>query len=269
MADRETFGKLVALVLGAALVVGFGYLGVDAWRDYRSFQDAPRTISIRAAVDASTSSRQWVSLSDGAWRCDELLSHVPGGAAFVPATADDGSIVVARFDHSIDCPSVTHAPMIGVLETMDADRARDLRSAGLDLPAGARLRTFDVCAFCGRSNSRLGVVVCAFFVLVGIFLYPLRVAYRRGRASGWRWLMDNVHAPADGAARARRNLRALGGVILLGGVSFVLFGQDYELDHLIPLQWAGAAMALFGAYVVAAPDHYRKLAARGARRRKS
>ena len=259
-------GKLLAFVLGAAMVVGFGYLGIDAWRDYRSFEDAPRRISMHAAVDASTTSRRWVSLSDGAWRCDELLTHVPGGAAFVPASIDDGSIVVARFDHSIDCESVTRAPMTGVLETMDASRARDLRSAGLDLPAGARLRTFDVCAFCGRSNSGLGVVICAFFVLVGAFLYPLRVAYLRGRASGWRWLMENVHAPADRVGRARRNLRVLGAVILLGGVAFVSFGQGYELDHLVPLPWAGAVMSVFGAYVLAAPDHYRKLAARGARR---
>ena len=266
MAIQDPFGKLLALIVGGALVVVFGYFGVDAWRDYRSFEDAPRHVTMHAAVDASESSRQWVSLAGGAWRCDELMTNVPGGVAFVPAIVDDGSIVVARFDHSIDCKSVTAAPMIGVLETMDVGRARDLRSAGLDLPTGARLRTFDACDFCGRSNSRLGVIMCTLFVFLGLLLYPLRLAYQRAQQRGWRWLLDNIHAQADRAARARRNLRLLGSAILLGGLSFVMFGQGYELDHLVPLPWAGAIMFLFGAYIVAFPEHYRKVSARGTRR---
>jgi hypothetical protein len=263
---QDLFGKLISLVVGAGIVVVFGYFGIDAWRDYRSFEDAPRQLTMHAAVDASESSRQWVSLAGGAWRCDALMTNVPGGVAFIPATVDDGSIVVARFDHSIDCNSVTAAPMTGVLETMDADRARDLRSAGLDLPIGARLRTFDVCAFCGRSNSRLGVIMCTLFVLLGLMIYPLRLAYQRGAQRARRWLLDNIHAPADRAARARRNLRLLGAVILLSGGSFALFGQGYELDHLVPLPWAGAFMFLFGAYMVVFPEHYRKVSAKSTRR---
>jgi hypothetical protein len=263
---QDPLGKLLALIAGGAIVVVFGYFGIEAWRDYRSFEDAPRHLTMHAAVDASSNTRQWVSLRSGTWRCDALMTNVPGGVAFVPATVDDGSIVVARFDHSIDCASVTAAPMTGVLETMDADRARDLRSAGLDLPTGARLRTFDVCAFCGRSNSRLGVIMCALFMLVGLSMYPLMLAYQRAQQHGWRWLLDNIHAPADRAARARRNLRLLGSGILLGGLSFVLFGQGYELDRLIPVPWAGAVMFLFGAYMVVFPEHYRKISARSTRR---
>jgi hypothetical protein len=265
VAIQDPIGKLLALIGGGAIVVVFGYFGIDAWRDYRSFEDAPRQLTMHAAVDASESSRQWVALRGGAWRCDALMTNVPGGLAFVPAIVDDGSIVVARFDHSIDCESVTAAPMTGVLETMDANRARDLRSAGLDLPAGARLRTLDVCDFCGRSNSRLGVIMCALFVLLGLSMYPLMLAYQRARQRGWRWLLDNIHAPADRAARARRNLRLLGAVIALSGGSFILFGQGYELDHVIPLPWAGAVMFLFGAYIVVFPEHYRKVSARSTR----
>jgi hypothetical protein len=45
----------------------------------------------------------------------------------------------------------------------------------------------------------------------------------------------------------------------------MLFGQRYELDRLIPLPWAGVVMSLFGAYMVAFPEHYRKVSARSTR----
>lgn len=97
---RDPWGKLAAIVGGAALVAIFGYLGVEAWRDFRTFGDVP------ARVEASIRGRQWVAIEGAAWRCDRLVRNIDGGVAFLPAIADDGSMVVARFDREIRCTDV-------------------------------------------------------------------------------------------------------------------------------------------------------------------
>lgn len=245
----------------------FGTFGLQAWNEYRAFDESPRQVDLLGAVHAADNGKQWVSVSNAPWQCNGELTRVPGGFAFLPAIASDGSVVVARFDHAIDCKALLGAPFVGVIEPMDFQRISDLRAAGLALPEDVALRTLDVCSFCGRPNSRLGVIVCAVFVLLGMFIYPLRVGYQRLAVRGRRWLFDTVNAPSNAAAKSRLKLRALGSLIIGGGAFCVAFGADWSLAGIIPLRWAGGLMLLFGAYIAIFPERYRSLAARGMRNR--
>ena len=259
---RDPLGKLLSFVGGAAIVAIFGTLGVEAWRDYRTFDDTPTRSTLLAAVEASTSGRRWVSIEGAAWRCEQLVRNINGGAAFLPASSEDGSTLVARFDHPIQCDAVSAHPLTGIVEPMTLERASDLRAAGLALEDGARLRTLDVCASCGKKNARLGVIMCTGFVLLGLGLYPLRLAYQslRGRADAS--LRAAIHAPSDRAAQANRTVRTWGGAALVTGAAVFAVGEGWLIYGVVPLRWLGVVAMALGGLMVAFPARYRELSAR-------
>jgi hypothetical protein len=263
---RDPVGRVLCFVLGAGLVAVFGWLGAGAFHDYRTFDDTPTRSTLLAAVEASASGRRWVSVEGAPWRCAQLVRNVDGGVAFLPASSEDGSTVVARFDHAIACDAVSAAPLTGVIEPMADERATDLRRAGLPLAEGARLRTLDVCTSCGRDNARIGVVVCACFVLLGVFLYPLRRAYLSMRARASASLHGAIHAPAEASAEADRTVRAWGGAALVAGVLGLTVGRGWVVEGVLPVPWVGVVALLLGGWMTASPSGYRKFAARSKRR---
>jgi hypothetical protein len=255
---QDPLGKLLALVVGGAMVLGFGWLGVDSFQEYRRFDDAPMRTDLAHAVAASSDGRRWVTIEGAPWRCDRLVRNIDGGVAFLPATAEDGSLVVARFDHAIRCAEVAAGPLTGVLEPMTPRRAADLRGGGLVVPGGADLRTFDVCAFCGKGNSRLGIVVCACFVLLGLFIYPLRLAFQslRGRALGA--LRGAIHAVPEQEARANRVVRVWGASLLVAAAFCETVGRGYVIYGIVPVPWFGVFAGLLGVWMAVFPASYRR-----------
>ena len=259
---RDSFGKLVSLVGGAAIVAVFGTLGLGAWRDYQAFDDTPTRSTLLAAIEASTSGRRWVSVEGAAWRCEHLVRNIRGGAAFLPASEGDGSTVVARFDHPIQCDTLVAHPLTGIIEPMAIERAADLRAAGLALPSGARLRTLSVCASCGKGNARLGVIVCACLVLVGLLLYPLRRAYQSWRGRAGESLRAAIHAPPSRAAQADETVRGWGAAVVVAGAVAFAVGEGWVAYGVVPLRWIGVVAVVLGGWMVAFPASYRKRAAR-------
>ncbi len=262
---HDPFGKLIAFVAGGAIAVVAGVLGVQAWQDYRRFDDTARRTDLAGAVEASADGRRWVTIEGAAWRCDQLVRNIDGGVAFLPATAADGALVVARFDHEIRCPAVAAQPLTGVIEPMEKERAADLRRAGLSVPEGAPLRTLDVCASCGKSNSRLGVLICWCLVFVGVMMYPLRVAFQAQRARVLAALHGAIHAAPEQTQHADRLVRAWGAALLVATVLAVTVGRGYVIFLVLPVPWGGVVTGLLGGWMVAFPASYRRHAARRGR----
>jgi hypothetical protein len=260
---RDPLGKLVAGLLGAALVAIFGWLGAGALRDAMTFGDAPLQTDVRGAVHASTAGRQWVEVHAD-WRCDELVHHVEGGAAFLPAVVDD-SVVVARFDHDIHCETESRHALTGIVEPMEAKRAADLGHAGLSLPEGAQLRTLDVCTSCGKDNARIGVIVRTFLVLLGFALYPLRRAYLSFSARTHARLYGAIHATPEHADPANRVVRTWGAAALLAGALAAAVGRDWVVYRIVPVPWVGVIAIVLGGWMIASPESYRRVARRGHR----
>lgn len=262
---RDAFGTLLSLVGGAALAAVFGTLGIDAWRDYRTFDDTPTRSTLVSAIEASTSGRRWVSVEGAPWRCTRLVRNIRGGAAFLPASTEDGSTVVARFDRPIECHAIIARPLTGIIEPMTVERAGDLRAAGLALANGAELRTLDVCTSCGKDNARIGIVVCAFFMLVGLLLYPLRRAYQSSSGRASTALHAAIHAPSARAAQADRTVRTWGGATLVTGAIAFAVGESWVAYGMVPVRWIGVVAVLLGAWMMLSPAGYRRLAARAKR----
>jgi len=259
---RDLSGKLIAFVVGGALAVGAAVLGFQSLQDYRRFDDTARRSNLAGAVEASADGRRWVTVEGAAWRCDRLVRNIDGGVAFLPASGEDGSLVVARFDHAIRCAEVASGPLTGVIEPMSAERAADLRGAGLAVPDGASLRTLDVCAFCGKSNSRLGMLICWCLLFVGVAMYPLRVAFQAQHARALAALHGAIHAPPDQALHADRTVRVWGAALLVAAALAVTVGRGYVILGFLPLPWSGAFTGLLGLWMLGFPASYRRLAAR-------
>jgi hypothetical protein len=259
---HDAFSKALALLVSAAIVGTFGWLGLVELRDYTTFGDAPRSTSLAGAVAASAEGRQWVRVEGAPWQCASLKRDVPGGAAFLPASSDDGATIVARFDHPIRCADVAKAPLIGIVEPMASKRAADLRSAGLSLPTDAPLRTLEVCSSCGKDNARLGVLICSLLVLVGLAIYPLRHLVPRFRV---RSLQDAIRAPEAEAPAANRTIRLRGLAILGAGVVAIAFGKGWVIYGVLPVPWFGAFALALGVFMAALPDRYRRMASGASR----
>jgi hypothetical protein len=244
------------LLVSAVIVVIFGWLGLQSLRDYATFGDAPLPTSVAGAVAASSEGRQWVRVEGAPWQCANLKSNVPGGVTFLPASTDDGATIVARFDHSIRCAEVAKAPLVGIVEPMAAQRAADLRAAGLSLPSDAPLRTLEVCSSCGKDNARWGLFICPVFVLVGLALYPLRHLVPRFRV---RTIQEAIRAPEAEAAAANRTIRLWGLALVVLGIVAIALGRGLVVYRVVPVTWFGAFAFALGAVVAAFPDRYRRM----------
>jgi len=170
----------IAGLFSLVAVVVFGWLGWGAWQDYRQLGDAPRRIDFAAALATASVQPQWVEIAPSGWECTRALQTHGWTDILLTSTADAG-FIVATYNHEVDCAEVAHRPVSGVLDQMSAKKAARLRKAGLALPLTAPGATGPaLCTYCGSGNSRLGVLVCAIFVLICVPLYPLS-RYLRGR----------------------------------------------------------------------------------------
>ena len=260
---RSVPQAIYSVLASGVLVAVFSILGRESWQDYRTFEDHPRQTDLAGAVSASASGRQWVTIQDAPWRCEE---EIRDGHTYFPARSIDGAEVVARFDHDVACKDASAVPLTGIIEPMERDDLDRLKADGLILGPPGEVRILSVCAFCGKDNARTGVLVCGFFILLGLGLYPLRLGL--GALYGWYvgTLHGALHGPPSTEARAVRTLRAVGLLLLLiAGLCFTV-GQGYVLDRILPVPWFGGIALMIGALYLVFPQQMRALAARTRRR---
>lgn len=191
------FGLLIAL----ASTVGFIFLR----REYQTMPEKPVPLDVQSLHANRVPSETWVSIQGDGFRCRELPFHqtdreemIDKGVGVLLGTEavrkllflsdPSGSIVVvAMFSEEASCRDFGETERLeGVISDLSPEwRARLLEAyPGFDEYSNAD-HYYSLCAFCGRGNTKIGLILCAVFILIGIFL------------SGWSMYMINVKSLGD------------------------------------------------------------------------
>ena len=169
-----------ALVFGL-LMLGMGlFVSVSSWNELQNLPAQPKSIDITQAQEAyksKTDEPLWVSLQNSRWDCESIKS-TRGRNQETEIIATDSNqhiIVLVDFSDYLTCEEIIQNSPIGYLTQMSERRYNIFAESGeFNLSKYPRAdQYFDLCAYCGRGNSGIGVVLGAFLSVGGLLLYPL------------------------------------------------------------------------------------------------
>ncbi len=177
------FPRLAGLFgLGIAILFGIG--GVATWIELQQMPEQPVQMSLADVPAALVSQNKvWTELSEITWDCSNSVYDKSVDRTQVVFTDQGRSIFgVATFSDKLTCSDVQGKPAKGIVSRMDDSFYTRLPGRGFDLSAYAGATTkLELCDFCGRGNSILGIVLCAIFVPLGLCMYPLALKLRADR----------------------------------------------------------------------------------------
>lgn len=170
-------------VLRILTILGFGYLGFFSWRQLQSFPPEPQPMTLREASHVAEQGRAWVIVEDIQWNCDHMYYSQVNRNTWTDIVFTDNSSELwglAIFDREKTCDEIKAEAGIGVLDVASTKKRNDLIANGFAVSEYERNGVFlSLCTYCGRENSRLGVIVSSILILIGIWL--LRIANKTER----------------------------------------------------------------------------------------
>ena len=140
--------------------------------------EKPEPLSLQqAATRTNAGENLWVTLDKVKWDCQNMavsqtLNSVRTDILF---TDDSGSVLGdAQFSDKQICSELPASNVSGKLYQMYDSTYNLLPKKGFNLDAykGATAR-MELCTFCGRSNSMLGVYFCMAMIVFGLSMYPM------------------------------------------------------------------------------------------------
>ena len=172
-----------ALLFGLIIAVIFGFLGITSALTSAKLPASPRSLTMAqvAALPVADAGRQeWVTITDAVFDCSSLrpLDQTQVLLTDVSRT----TLIVATYSGKISCSKTKEIGATGFLSRMNAARfQRFLELKQFDLFGyGSVENYFDLCGFCGRSNSEGLVALSAVLAVSALVLYPYyRVQHRK------------------------------------------------------------------------------------------
>ncbi|MEZ4768313.1 MAG: hypothetical protein R2844_07795, partial [Caldilineales bacterium] len=160
--------------------------GVSSWQAMQHMPQQPRSLSLAAAAEAIQTEGEdlWVAISPVVWDCSNIVQEGDRtSAVFSDASRSAFGVAVFSEARDLSCGDLDPVAATGVLRLMGEGEVARLDERGFDLARYSPAATpVALCTFCGRGNSRLGVILGAVMVVIGLSLYPLCLYENRKRA---------------------------------------------------------------------------------------
>jgi hypothetical protein len=169
-----------ALVFGL-IMLGVGlFVSISSWNELQNLPAQPKLIEITQAQDAYKSKSDeplWVSLQNSKWDC-ETIKAIGGRnqeTEIIATDFDQRIIVLVDFSDKLTCNEIIQNNPTGYLTQMSERRYKIFAESGeFNLSKYPKAEQFfDLCAYCGRGNAGIGVVLGVFLSIGGLSLYPL------------------------------------------------------------------------------------------------
>ena len=170
------FPKLAG-VLGLLISLLFGSLGIHWWTEYQTFPDSPENILLSKLPPKILGGKSyWVSISDAKVDCASLIYNTFTKNSEVNYVDDKRSMVImATYANKPSCAEIEKPPLVGTIEQITEKRYTFLSSNNPTWQAYRREQIFNFCAYCGRPNSLIGVVVSIVLTTLGLSYHPVCV----------------------------------------------------------------------------------------------
>ena len=166
---RSFQSKPVARVFGFSVAVIGAFIFITFYSELQEIPVTPEQLSIEEIpLEISKRDYLWVSIRDGKWDCNNIAQTETDTFA-VLLNKDETLVIVANFDKKVTCEELTGFHPTGRLDKF-VDREFVYTSNYINFSNYEQMTSFlSLCAYCGRDNSQLGVLMGIFFALLGLF----------------------------------------------------------------------------------------------------
>ena len=186
-----------AIVFSLFMAAGTAILWINLWQDYKIAPSHPTPISpemLQPGI-AHLHLNQWIEIDIAGFQCQEMNSQSSEREKLVNGVidyligadalreyvilSDEGEtfVLVAMFSEEVTCREVRdNSPLRGVISRLSLERYNRLTEIAPVLAEYAYDGYFySLCAFCGRGNTQVGLIVCAVLFVISIGLLILSI----------------------------------------------------------------------------------------------
>jgi len=186
-----------AIVFSLFMAAGTAILLVNLWQDYKITPSRPTPISpemLQPGI-AYLHFNQWVEIDLAGFQCQEMNSQSSEREKLINGIIDclmgagalreyvilsdeaETFVLVAMFSEEVTCREVRdQAPLRGVISRLSLERYSRLTEIDPVLAEYAYDGYFySLCAFCGRGNTQIGLIVCAVLFVISIGLLIISI----------------------------------------------------------------------------------------------
>lgn len=182
--EHPRFTAVVSLIAAMAC----GLWSVSLAIETASQPNEPARLSISDAANKAykkPGTQIWVLIDGGEWDCDTIQHSTLGDQDVTDVFLTDRThsiVIIADFLKNYTCDEIKQQPASGYLYTMN-----DLRFSHVQVDYKTQLaryglaaRPLELCTYCDRGNSSLGVIVTGALTLTCLALIPVtQYAYRQ------------------------------------------------------------------------------------------
>ena len=186
-----------AIVFSLFMAAGTAILLVNLWQDYKITPSRPKPISpemLQPGI-AFLQFNQWVEIDITGLQCQEMnpqsserekfingiIDFLMGGEALrehvILSNEAETLVLVAMFSKEVTCREVRdNSPLRGVISRQTFERYSRLTEIDPVLAEYAYDGyIYNFCAFCGRGNTLIGLIVCAVLFIISIGLLIISI----------------------------------------------------------------------------------------------
>lgn len=167
--DLSVHSQRLKTILGFCIASAGIFISITFYNELREIPQDPQQISIENLADRmSAQNHLWVSIPDGQWDCQNMAFD--GSDTFAALLNKEQTVlVVVSFDVEKTCRELRGVQPSGRL-AKPVDRQFIYMSNYIDFSKyDLAAPVLNLCAYCGRLNSQMGIGAGIFFTLFGLF----------------------------------------------------------------------------------------------------
>jgi hypothetical protein len=160
--------------LGIFAILLFSFLGFISWRELQNLPETPQHTTLAEASSLVTRQKAWVIIDDIQWDCNHIYYKEVDRNTHTDIVFTNESRNVwgfAYFSSETTCDEAMKEEAVGILDFANDKKRADLTNNGFDVSQYEKNSKFlSLCTYCGRSNSRTGVILSSIMVILGASL---------------------------------------------------------------------------------------------------
>jgi hypothetical protein len=227
--------RSLAGLVGLLMFLGFGWLFVDSWNEWRAYPAVPTPMTVREAMELDTPGPgAWVTLTNARLPCSEAEQRPSSAVGYRLAFGEtrEERVIIG------DAPpcSDTALTITGVLKTAELGRIVDLEFPGAPFTSWPKRYQSTLWTASGPDDTKLGLFMMPPFALMGLVVLAF---YWRPETPPPPIAALDLDGPIDAWAPSMRVLP----VRRLSLASGALFDRVLALGGLVVIIWLLGTLA--------------------------
>jgi hypothetical protein len=170
-----TYSRRLIRGLGLFSILFSIFWGFTSWQEFQNLPTEPKHMTLSEAASLVSKQRTWAILDDVQWKCDYIFYQTGNRDTNIIFTNTSNTIWGhAIFSSKMTCDEIIKEEAVGVLDFANNRKHAYITENGFDVSLHETNGAFlSLCTYCGKEDSRGGVIISGFMAIMGIYLATL------------------------------------------------------------------------------------------------